>query len=213
MEVKLKTLPAEPGVYLLKDTQGEILYVGKAASLKDRVRSYFQATTDLKTQRLMREVADLEYIVTRTERDALLLEATLIKKYQPRYNIRLKDDKRFPYIRLTDEPFPRVEIARRPARDGRYFGPYTNSTAVRETIKILQKIFRLRTCALAIKDPPVRRRPCLDHYIGLCDAPCVGAISRKTTQSSSPKRRSSCADATRTSSKGSSGRWSKLRNV
>ncbi|MCL6641752.1 MAG: excinuclease ABC subunit UvrC [Candidatus Bipolaricaulota bacterium] len=179
MEVKLKPLPAEPGVYLFKNSQGEILYVGKAASLKDRVRAYFQTTTDLKTQRLMREVADLEYIVTRTERDALLLEATLIKRYQPRYNIRLKDDKRYPYIRLTDDPFPRVEIARRPSRDGKYFGPYTNSTAVRETIKILQKIFRLRTCTLAIKDPPVRQRPCLDHYIGLCDAPCVGAISQE----------------------------------
>jgi excinuclease ABC subunit C len=177
MEVKLKTLPAEPGVYLFKDAQGGILYVGKAASLKDRVRSYFQTTDDLKTQRLMREVSDLEYIVTATERDALLLEAALIKKHQPRYNIRLKDDKRYPYIKFTDEPFPRVEIARRVARDGKYFGPYTTSDAVRETIKILQKIFRLRTCALAIKDPPVRQRPCLDHYIGLCDAPCVGAIS------------------------------------
>jgi excinuclease ABC subunit C len=179
MEGKLKTLPAEPGVYLLKNAQGEILYVGKAASLRDRVHSYFQTTTDLKTQRLMREVADWEYIVTRTERDALLLEATLIKQYQPRYNIRLKDDKRYPYIRLTDDPFPRVEVARRPSRGGKYFGPYTNSTTVRETIKILQKIFRLRTCTLDIKNPPVRQRPCLDHYIGLCDAPCVGAISQE----------------------------------
>nr|BAL57709.1 excinuclease ABC subunit C [uncultured Acetothermia bacterium]BAL59393.1 excinuclease ABC subunit C [Candidatus Acetothermum autotrophicum] len=178
MEAKLQNLPAEPGVYLLKDAQGEILYVGKAASLRDRVRSYFQTLTDPKTQRLMQEVSDFEYIVTRTERDALLLEATLIKSHQPRYNIRLKDDKRYPYIKITDEPFPRVEIARRVARDGKYFGPYTNSDAVRETIKILQKIFRLRTCALDIKDPPVRKRPCLDHYIGLCDAPCVGAISQ-----------------------------------
>ncbi len=179
MEVKLKTLPAEPGVYLFKDAQGKILYVGKAASLRDRVRSYFQTTDDLKTQRLMREVSDLEYVVTQTERDALLLEAALIKKHQPRYNIHLKDDKRYPYIRFTDEPFPRVEIARRVAHDGRYFGPYTNSDAVRETIKILQKIFRLRTCALDITRPPVRQRPCLDHYIGLCDAPCVGAISQR----------------------------------
>ena len=179
LESRVKALPAEPGVYLLKGAHGEILYVGKAASLRERVRAYFQTTTDLKTQRLMREVADFEYIVTRTERDALLLEATLIKQYQPRYNIRLKDDKRYPYIKITDDPFPRVEIARRPARDGRYFGPYTNSTAVRETIKILQKIFRLRTCALEIETLPVRQRPCLDHYIGLCDAPCVGAISQE----------------------------------
>ncbi len=176
-EVKVKSLPQEPGVYLFKGAQGEILYVGKAASLRDRVRSYFQTVTDLKALRLMREVSDFEYIVTRTERDALILEATLIKKHQPRYNIRLKDDKRYPYIKLTDEPFPRLEIARRVARDGRYFGPYTNSDAVRETIKILQKVFRLRTCALSLAKIPARQRPCLDHYIGLCDAPCVGAIS------------------------------------
>ncbi len=179
MEAKLKTLPAEPGVYLFKNAQGEILYVGKAASLRDRVRSYFQTTHDLKTQRLMREVWDFEYIVTPSEREALLLEATLIKKHQPRYNIRLKDDKRYPYIKLTDEPFPRVEVARRVARDGRYFGPYTSSDAVRETVKILQKIFRLRTCALSLEKIPARQRPCLDHYIGLCDAPCVGAISQE----------------------------------
>ncbi|MFN4218918.1 MAG: excinuclease ABC subunit UvrC [Candidatus Bipolaricaulia bacterium] len=179
MEAKLKTLPAEPGVYLFKNAQGEILYVGKAASLRDRVRSYFQPTDDLKTQRLMREASDFDYIVTRTERDALILEATLIKKHQPRYNIRLKDDKRYPYIKLTDEPFPRIEIARRPTRDGRYFGPYTSSDAVRETIKILQKVFRVRTCALSLEKIPARQRPCLDHYIGLCDAPCVGAISQE----------------------------------
>lgn len=179
LEAKLKTLPAEPGVYLFKNAQGEILYVGKAASLRDRVRSYFQTTDDLKTQRLMREVSDFEYIVTRTERDALLLEATLIKKHQPRYNIRLKDDKRYPYIKLTDEPFPRIEIARRGARDGTYFGPYTNSDAVRETIKILQRVFRLRTCELSLEKIPARQRPCLDHYIGLCDAPCIGAISQE----------------------------------
>lgn len=178
-QAKLGHVPAEPGVYLFKDSEGRILYVGKATSLRARVRSYFQTTDDLKTQRLMREVSDFEYIVTRSERDALLLEATLIKRHQPRYNIRLKDDKRYPYIKITDEPFPRIEIARRTARDGRYFGPYTNGDAVRETLKILQKIFRLRTCALEIKSPPVRKRPCLDHYIGLCDAPCIGAISQK----------------------------------
>ncbi len=178
-EAKVRSLPQEPGVYLFKDARGGILYVGKAASLRDRVRSYFQPTENLKTQRLMREVSDFEYIVTQTERDALILEAALIKKHQPRYNIRLKDDKRYPYIKLTDEPFPRIEIARRLARDGKYFGPYTNSDAVRETIKILQKVFRLRTCALSLEKIPARQRPCLDHYIGLCDAPCVGAISQE----------------------------------
>ncbi|MCS7198198.1 MAG: excinuclease ABC subunit UvrC [Candidatus Bipolaricaulota bacterium] len=178
-EAKIKALPAEPGVYLFKGAQGEILYIGKAASLKDRIRSYFQPTDNPKIQRLMRDAVDFEYIVTRSEREALLLEATLIKHHQPRYNIRLKDDKRYPYIKITAEPFPRLEVARRGARDGRYFGPYTNSEAVRETIRILQKIFRLRTCALDLTKIPARQRPCLDHYIGLCDAPCVGAITQE----------------------------------
>jgi excinuclease ABC subunit C len=178
-EEKVRLVPTEPGVYLFKDSDSRILYVGKAASLRERVRSYFQTTDDLKTQRLMREVSDFEYIVTRTERDALILEATLIKKHQPYYNIRLKDDKRYPYIKLTNEPFPKLELARRAARDrAQYFGPYTSGNTVGEMLKLLQKTFRLRTCNLQIEDRrPVRKRPCLDHYIGLCDAPCVGAIS------------------------------------
>lgn len=174
MEVKLQLLPAEPGVYLMKDRHSRVLYVGKAGSLKNRVRSYFQITKDLKMQRLMREVCDFEYIVTRTEREALLLEAALIKKHQPRYNV--KGDKGYPYIKLTSEPFPKLELVRE--RDGaKCFGPYISSETVRETLKLLQKIFKLRTCNLSIEQPPVRKRPCLDHYIGLCDAPCVGAIS------------------------------------
>jgi excinuclease ABC subunit C len=179
MEAKVRQLPAEPGVYLFKDSEGRILYVGKAAALRERVRSYFQTTDDPKTQRLMREVSDFEYIVTRSERDALILEATLIKRHQPRYNIRLKDDKRYPYIRLTGEPFPKLELVRRVERDGaQYFGPYPGGDTVRQILKLLQKAFRLRTCTLSIERPPVRKRPCLDHYIRLCDAPCVGAISR-----------------------------------
>ncbi len=180
MEAKVRQLPAEPGVYLFKDSEGRILYVGKAAALRERVRSYFQTTDDLKTQRLMREASDFEYIVTRSERDALILEATLIKRHQPHYNIRLKDDKRYPYIKLTNAPFPKLELVRRAERDGaQYFGPYTGGDTVRETLKLLQKVFRLRTCTLSIERPPVRKRPCLDHYIGLCDAPCVGAISQE----------------------------------
>jgi excinuclease ABC subunit C len=179
LETKLKALPAEPGVYIFTGACGEVLYVGKAASLRERVRSYFQTTDNPKIQLLMREVVDVEYIVTGSERDALLLEATLIKQHQPRYNVRLKDDKRYPYIKITDEPFPRVEIARRALGDGKYFGPYPHGESVRETVKILQKIFRLRTCALQIESPPVRQRPCLDYYIGLCHAPCVGAISQE----------------------------------
>ncbi len=180
MEAKARQLPAEPGVYLFKDGEGRILYVGKATALRARVRSYFQTTDDLKTRRLMREASDLEYIVTRSERDALLLEAALIKRHQPHYNIRLKDDKQYPYIKLTNEPFPRLELVRRAERDGaQYFGPYTGGDTVREMLKLLQKVFRLRTCALPMERPPVRKRPCLDHSIGLCDAPCVGAISQE----------------------------------
>lgn len=180
MQEKLSLLPAEPGVYLFKSAHGKVLYVGKAAVLKNRVRSYFQAAPDPKTQRLLQEAYDFDYIVTASERDALLLEDTLIKKHQPKFNIRLKDDKQYPYIKFTRAPFPRVALARRQERDGaRYLGPYLGGQTVRETIKLLQKIFRIRTCLLEIARPPVRARPCLDHYIGLCDAPCVAAITEE----------------------------------
>jgi excinuclease ABC subunit C len=181
---KLKLLPKEPGVYLLKDAQGAILYVGKASSLRNRVRSYFGAARQLdpKTRRLVSEVSDFEYIATPSEREALLVEDTLIKKHKPRYNVRLRDDKRYPYLKLTAEPFPRLEIARRIENDSKrgaqYFGPYTNSYAMREARKVIQQVFRIRTCTLDIRDRPVRRRPCLDHYLGLCDAPCVGAVDQ-----------------------------------
>lgn len=178
MHEKLALLPLAPGVYLFKDAQGKVLYVGKASLLRERLRSYFQATLTPKTQHLMQEASDFDYIVTPGEREALLLEETLIKKHQPKFNVRLKDDKQYPYIKLTDEPFPRIELVRRRERNrARYFGPYRSGESARETIKLLQKIFRLRTCTLEIERPPVRRRPCLDHYIGLCDAPCVAAIS------------------------------------
>jgi excinuclease ABC subunit C len=145
------------------------------------VRSYFQTSRhlDLKTQHLVQEITDFEYIVTHSEQEALILEDTLIKRHQPRFNIRLKDDKRYPYVKFTHEPFPRLEFTRKVERDGaRYFGPYTDAVAARETMKLLQKIFRLRTCTLEITGQrSVRRRPCLDHYLGLCDAPCVLAIT------------------------------------
>jgi excinuclease ABC subunit C len=176
---KLQLLPGEPGVYLMKNSQNVIIYVGKANSLKDRVRSYFQSSRhhDLKTQQLVHDISDLEYIVTTSEKEALILEDTLIKRHQPRYNIRLKDDKSYPHLKFTKEPYPRLEFTRNVQRDGgRYFGPYTDALAVRETMKLLQRIFRIRTCTLEITKK-VRQRPCLDHYIGLCDAPCVLAIS------------------------------------
>jgi excinuclease ABC subunit C len=181
---KLKLLPQEPGVYLMKDAESKVIYVGKAASLRNRVRSYFQAASrhDPKTHRLVREIADFEYIVTTSEREALIVEDTLIKRHQPRYNIRLKDDKRYPYLKITDEKYPRLLITRRVERDSqkgaRYFGPYTSAFAVREARKLIQHLFKIRTCELDIRDKPVRQRPCLDHYIGLCDAPCVGWVKK-----------------------------------
>ncbi len=179
---RLKLLPAEPGVYLMKDAHGDILYVGKASSLRNRVRSYFHASRHLdhKRRSLVNEIADFEFIATPSEREALILEDTLIKKHQPRFNVRLRDDKRYPYLKLTAEKFPRLVIERRIEKDvqrgARYFGPYTNTFAMREASRVIQQIFRIRTCTLDIRDEPLRQRPCLDHYIGLCDAPCVGWI-------------------------------------
>ncbi len=178
---RLAQLPVAPGVYLMRDARGKVIYVGKAAVLRNRVRSYFHAPSGLseKTRRLVAEIADLEVIQTATEAEAFLLEDALIKKYQPRFNIRLRDDKRYPYLKITAEPFPRVMIVRRRARDGaRYFGPYTNAKAMRATLKLAQKLFPIRTCnlALPLKNP---RRPCLNYHIGRCLAPCAGLVSQE----------------------------------
>jgi len=181
---KLKLLPTEPGVYLFKDRKGKIIYVGKAAVLRNRVRSYFQSglPNHPKTFQLESEITDVEYIVSASVREALILEDTLVKRHQPRFNIRLRDDKRYPYLKISNEPFPRISVVRRIGKDvhrgARYFGPYTNAKAMRQTKKLLQQLFHIRTCSLDIRDKPVRARPCLDHYIGLCDAPCVGWISQ-----------------------------------
>ncbi len=179
LEQKLAELPATPGVYLMKDAAGGILYVGKAASLRSRVRSYFQSPDGLapRIQSLVAEIADLEIIRTATESEAFLLEDALIKKHQPRFNVRLRDDKRYPYLRITDEPFPRVLIVRRRQADGgRYFGPFTNVKAMRATLKLAQELFPIRTCPLALplKAP---RRPCLNYDIGRCLGPCAGLVS------------------------------------
>jgi len=173
---RLAGLPDSPGVYLHKDARGKVLYVGKAVRLSARVRSYFQDTgKDPKTAELVRRVADVDYIVTRSETEALVLEDQLIKEYRPRYNIRLKDDKRYPYLRVTlQETFPRVEVVRRLAGDGaRYFGPYTSVRAMRETLQHALRIFQVRTCELDLPRQSVPR-PCLDWQIGRCSAPCVG---------------------------------------
>ena len=181
LEEKLKSLPTTPGVYLMKDTRGEVLYVGKASSLRPRVRSYFQSSDGMepKTQSLASAIADFDVIQTETEAEAFLLEDGLVKRHQPPFNVRLRDDKRYPYLKITDEPFPRVMIVRRRASDrARYFGPYTNAKAMRATLKLAQKLFPIRTCSLdlPLKSP---RRPCLNYHIGRCLGPCAERVTEE----------------------------------
>lgn len=179
---KVRLLPAAPGVYLHKDARGKVIYVGKALRLNARVRSYFQdlPERDDKTRALVGRIADVDYIVTDSETDALVLEDQLIKEYKPRYNIRLKDDKQYPYLKISlREPYPRVTVERRLGRDGaRYFGPFTDVRAMRETLKFAAGLFQVRTCALDLPDPSVDR-PCLDHQIGRCTAPCVAYVDEE----------------------------------
>ncbi len=179
---KLNRLPTQPGVYLMKSKDGEIIYVGKAINLRSRVRSYFQASRhhSPKTKLLADEIEDVEYIVTDSEVEALILESNLIKQHSPWFNIRLKDDKNYPYLKVTvNEDFPRVLLVRRRLSDGaRYFGPYTSTSAVRNTLKFLRRLFPIRTCNGNLK-PGARQRPCLYYHIGRCLAPCVGLISKE----------------------------------
>ncbi|MBQ7198104.1 MAG: excinuclease ABC subunit UvrC, partial [Selenomonadaceae bacterium] len=176
VQEKLKTLPDSPGVYLMKNSQGKIIYVGKAIVLKNRVRQYFQSNKNhsVKVRAMVAKIADFETIVTSSEVEALILECNLIKKHRPRYNVCLKDDKSYPYLKLTlNEDFPRVFITRRIIDDGsKYFGPYTNSQAVKDSLELLRKLFPLRTCKT------LGKRPCLEYHINRCLAPCVNKISR-----------------------------------
>ncbi|MBE3598722.1 MAG: excinuclease ABC subunit UvrC [Limnochordaceae bacterium] len=178
---KLALLPARPGVYLMKNAAGEVIYVGKASSLRSRVRSYFQSsrTGNPRVDALVAEIADFEWIVTASAIEALVLESNLIKRYRPFYNVKLRDDKAYPYLKVTtDERYPRVLVVRRIKRDGaRYFGPYTNSGAVRETMRFLRKLFPIRTCDLDLNGNR-RYRLCLQYYIGRCLGPCAA----KTTE-------------------------------
>jgi len=178
---KLRLLPAAPGVYLHKDRNGRVIYVGKARRLNARVRSYFQDPheRDPKTRALVRNITDFDYIATASETDALVLESQLIKEYKPRYNVRLKDDKAYPYLRISlEEAYPRITVVRRIGRDGaRYFGPYTEVRAMRETLKFAAGFFQVRTCSLDLPDASVDR-PCLDYQIGRCTAPCVAYVDR-----------------------------------
>jgi excinuclease ABC subunit C len=176
----LANLPTRPGVYIHKDLHGKVIYVGKSVNLRNRVRSYFQVNVDsFKTHQLRKNIFDIEIITTDTDLEALLLETTLIKKYKPHYNVRLKDDKRYPYIKVHwGEPFPKVTVTRRMAKDGsRYFGPYTSVWAVHQTLDLLRKIFPYLTCDRDITGQD--SRACLYFDIKLCNAPCIGNVNQQ----------------------------------
>ncbi len=178
---KLARVPDRPGVYLYRDAKAQVLYVGKAASLRSRVRSYFQESRprDPKTDALVRQIRDLEYIVTDNELEALMLEANLVRKHRPRYNIILRDDKHYPFLKLTtNEAFPRLLVARRVQNDGAaYFGPFYPATAMRETLRLTRQLFPLRTCSIAIDG--TLERPCIQYAIHRCNAPCTGWETRE----------------------------------
>ena len=176
MSTKVKSpenLPKKPGVYIMRDANDEIIYIGKAKNLINRVRSYFREKLDRpKTQILMSHFDSLEYIVTNSEKEALILEATLIKKHRPRYNVQLKDDKRYPYVKITNEKYPRLIITRNITKNGIYYGPFTDVTSVKKTVKLLKSLFKIRTCRNM-------DGPCLNSQIDLCYAPCSGEISKE----------------------------------
>ncbi len=178
---KLANLPTKPGCYLHKDATGKIIYVGKAINLRNRVRSYFQksANHSPKVRRLVSHIADFEYIVTNSELEALVLECSLIKKHQPHYNVRLRDDKQYPYLCLTTaEPFPRLLLVRRVRQDSnRYFGPYPNSRSVYSTMELVNRVFPLISCGKSFDGRPVQK-PCLYHHMGQCLAPCAGLADK-----------------------------------
>ncbi len=178
---QLRQIPTNPGVYLMRDAEGNILYVGKAANLHQRVRSYFGTRQELspKLQRLVSRVNDLDFFVTTSEQEALILELNLIKRYRPRYNVRLKDDKTFPYLKIDlNEDWPRVHITRRLEENGgRYFGPFASAKSVRQTLKLIKGIFPFRSCSKTITGSDLR--PCLDYHIRHCLGPCIGSVSRQ----------------------------------
>lgn len=181
MRHKLVTLPSAPGVYLMKDETGKILYVGKAKSLRSRVRSYFQESgvseRGARIELMVRRVADLDVILTQTEQEALILEATQIKAHKPRYNINLKDDKKYPFIRITDEPFPRIFWTRDVLKDGsRYLGPYSSARQMRMMLDVMHRIFPVRSCRYDLPDPKVKL--CMEYQIHRCEGPCEGIVSQ-----------------------------------
>ena len=177
---RLKALPETPGVYLMRDTQGRVIYAGKALSLRNRVPNYFQASSVLPEHiaAMVARVYDFEVITTATEKEALVLEQTMIKRHRPRFNIRLRDDKNYLYIKLPlNEDFPRITLVRRPGNDGaRYWGPYTHAIALRTTLKTVRRVIPYRSC----KDSEFALgRPCFYYHLNLCSAPCAGFINRE----------------------------------
>lgn len=188
IEEELKKLPAQPGVYIMHDARDEIIYVGKAISLKNRVRQYFQSSRNktAKIEKMVSRIARFEYIVTDSELEALVLECNLIKEHRPRYNTMLKDDKTYPYIKVTvAEEYPRVLFSRQMKKDkNRYFGPFTSAGAVKDTIELMRKIYHIRACSRKLPQEIGKDRPCLYYHIHQCDAPCQAYISREEYQQS-----------------------------
>ncbi len=183
IEEELKKLPASPGVYIMHNAQDDIIYVGKAVILKNRVRQYFQSNRNLspKIVQMVSQIARFEYIVTDSELEALVLECNLIKEHRPKYNTMLKDDKTYPYIKVTvNEPYPRIMMTRSMKKDkAKYYGPYTSAAAVKDTIELLRKIYKLRNCNRSLPKEIGKDRPCLYHHIHQCDAPCQNYISKE----------------------------------
>jgi excinuclease ABC subunit C len=183
IQEELKKLPNQPGVYLMRDKKDQVIYVGKAISLKNRVRQYFQGSRNqgIKIERMVTQIASFEVITTDTELEALVLESNLIKEYRPRYNTMLTDDKGYPFIKITaDEDYPRLMLARKMIRDkGKYFGPYKSAVAVREIIDLMGKLYQIRSCNRRLPRDIGKERPCLNHHIHQCDAPCQGLVSKE----------------------------------
>ncbi len=184
LEEKLRSLPALPGVYQFKDSNGRIIYIGKAKNLRNRVRSYFHTNVDSpKTLALVKKVEDFQLIVTDSEVEALVLENNLIKEHKPRYNVNLKDDKSFPYVRVTNEPYPQIFATREVVNDGsRFFGPFTDVKSMKTSLRMINQIFRIRSCKYLISDEVIKQKKikvCLDYHIKKCDGPCEGLISEQ----------------------------------
>jgi excinuclease ABC subunit C len=179
LKEKVEALPQKPGIYFFKDAENTIVYIGKARSLKDRVKSYFQATSDSKVHNIIRETADMEYVLTDSEREASFLENNFIQQYQPKFNLRLKDDKSYPYLKITiAEKYPGIYLTRKVEADGaRYFGPFSPAHQARKTIHLINKYFGVRGCEEKV--PGRRKRPCLEYDLKLCTAPCVDYISEE----------------------------------